>query len=189
MKFGKAEVNAMAEVLDGDYGTVEEAAQAALVKAEDIFRKRAKFAVVGQLAATRERGSIEPGDSEAIKVSLGWYSTEGDATSQAESLWHSTVSGDEWRTWVLPVHHGTAGDMHAKQKAAYAVEADKREEKALMKLRTSIAKRAGEAEERNGGGKGSCTCGHQSWWHKTEGSGRGACVHEDCTCPKWQERK
>lgn len=109
----------MAGVLDREHESAEDAALAALACAEEIFQARAKFVVVGQLIASPERAVIKPTDPEAVMASLGWYSTEGDARSAAESLWHNTGSGETFRTVVLPVHHGTPADFHKQRRDIY----------------------------------------------------------------------
>lgn len=138
LKFGKTEVNAVALVLDQDHESVEDAARACLAVMEDIFRARAKFVVVGQLCGNRERTEVPPSDPEAIKVSLGWYSTEGEARDAGEKLWGSTVSGDRFRWWVLNVHHGTPADLHAKRKAQYVALEEKQAEAKRDRLAESI---------------------------------------------------
>lgn len=191
LKYGKNEIKAMIAAIDNDeHESAEDAAKAALAAAEEIFEDRAKFVVVGQLRATKERLSIPPADGEAIKVSLGWYSTEGDAISAAGSLWSNTATGDNFRCWVLPVFHGTPAAFHDTQKAKYAEAEAKRAEKAKEKFLESIVKHREAMEERARSGKGSCkTCGHMSGDHAmtSEGNkGRGVC--RMCECPKWEER-
>lgn len=197
LKAGKTDVVAMAKALDPDYdkldsetqASVQEFAKAALDSAEEIFRKRAQFVVVGQLAGNKARAEIPPSDPEAIKLALGWYSTEGDARSAAESLWHSTQSGDRFRTWVLNVHHGTPAELHADRKAKYVALEAKQAEAKRARLEASIEKFALAAEIRAAGGKGSCQCGHPSWEHGFEASSRGPCKLTDCPCEKWREQK
>jgi hypothetical protein len=193
LKYGKAQITKMIEALDGDYETVEQAALAALAAAEEIFEDRAKFVVVGQLKDKTGRSNIPPTDPEAIKLSLGWYSTEGDATSAASSLWHSNSTGDTFRTWVLPVFHGTPADLHAKQKEKYEKEAIARKKKASDKIKADIEKNRLAMEERARGGKGSCLhCSHQPYDHSMlsdGGRGRGKCWLPGCSCTKWEEKK
>lgn len=190
LKHGKGQIQKMIDALEGEYETVEEAALAALAAAEEIFEDRAKFVVVGQLHHTKERQDIPPSDPEAIKVSLGWYSTEGDARSAAESLWQNSGTGDVFRTWVLPTFHGTPAELHAKQKEKYAEAAKKAKEKASERMKESIRKRQEEMEERARGGKGSCeVCSHQPYDHSYAGQGRGKCMLSTCDCPQWKEKK
>lgn len=179
----------MAAVLDAEYGSVEEAAAAALAEAERIFAFRANFTVVGQLVGRKGRISIPTGDPEAIKLALGWFSTEGDARAAAESLWLSAASGDRFAVWVLPVHHGTPADLHNKRKEQYQATEAKARDAARERIKLSIAKRQREAEIRAAGGKGACECSHQSYDHLAEGSSRGRCGLTECECPKWRERR
>ena len=178
----------MIAVLNEDHETVEQAAQACLDLALEILEERSKFAVVGQLSDTKERGDIDPSDPEAIKLMLGLYSTEGDARTAAASLWHSSASGDTYRCWVLNVHHGTAADLHAAQRAKYVELEAKQKEKEKERVQAQIQKRMDEAEARNGGGKGACQCGHIKAEHRMDGSSTGACFLPDCSCPKWSEK-
>jgi hypothetical protein len=190
LKHGKAQITKMIEALEGEYETVEEAALAALATAEEIFEQRAQFVVVGQLRSSLERTDIPSTDPDAIKVSLGWYSTEGDALSAANSLWHSNASGDTFRTWVLPVFHGTPADLHAKQKEKYRKANEARKAKAREKLQADIRRRQEEMAERARGGKGSCEhCSHQPYDHSSAGNGRGRCLLTECECEKWKEKK
>lgn len=194
LKYGKTEIGQMIAAIDNpDHETAEDAAKAALAAAEEIFEKRAQFVVVGQLRASKDRLSIPPEDPEAIKVSLGWYSTEGDALNAAGSLVSNTATGDAFRCWVLPVFHGTAAAFHDKQKQKYADAEAKRAEKQREKFQESIVKHREAMEERARGGKGSCeTCGHLSGDHSmtSEGNkGRGACRMCDCPCKRWEERR
>lgn len=192
LKYGKAQVTKMIEALEGDYETVEQAALAALAAAEEIFEDRARFVVVGQLRDKPGRADMPPDDPEAIKVSLGWYSTEGDAIKASESLWHNSGTGDTFRTWVLPVFHGTPADLHAKQKEKYQKQEEARKAKTQEKIRADIEKRQLANEERARGGKGSCeNCSHQPYDHSMTsegGRGRGKCWIEDCSCTKWKEK-
>lgn len=148
LKYGKAEIKLIAAALEQQHDSAEAAALAALQVMEEIFEKRAKFVVVGQLTHTKTEGYLKDTSPEAVKVSLGWYSTEGEALKAAESLWTSTASGDTYRCWVLPVHHGTPASLHAKRKAEIAEQAEKAKDKATERLRADIEKRQREEAER-----------------------------------------
>lgn len=192
LKHGKNEISTMVAVLEEEHETVQDAALAALAAAEEVFAKRAKFMVVGQLAGSPEKPYIKPSDPEAIKVALDWYSTEGDARKAAEGLTSSATSGDTWRVWVLPLFHGSPAEMHAKQKQAYADAEVKAKLAAQERMKLNIEKRQREAEERARGGKGSCEtegCGHTGPDHLTDGSSRGRCGVTNCPCTKWCEKK
>jgi len=204
LKVGQVDVRAMAKALDPEYAnldpknpghddmrlSIEEFARAALDAAEEIFRRRAQFVVVGQLSGSKERRRIDPSDPEAIKLSLGWYSTEGDARSAAESLYTSTQSGDTFRTWVLNVHHGTPAELHAERKAKYVALEQKQADARRERLKASIEKFALAAEIRAAGGRGSCdTCAHQAYDHGFDGSSRGGCKLTGCSCERWKEKR
>lgn len=145
LKYGKKQIQQMIETLEGEHETVEDAALATLATAEAIFEDRAQFVVVGQLCGNRDRLTIPPTDPEAVRVSLGWYSTEGDARKAAESLWQSTASGDTFRTWVLPVFHGTPAEFHGKRKQHYVALQEKAAMAQAQRFKDSIRK----IEERN----------------------------------------
>ena len=188
MSYGKRELSVMEEVLDDDYETVSEAALAAYRAAEGVFAKRCSFAVVGQLWKLRGGHVLDPSDPEAIRVCLGWFSTEGDARKAAESLWHNTASGETWRCWVLPVFHGTPADLHSDRKKQYVAQQEKAEAAQRDRLKQSIAAR----QEALGdpGKRVQCdTCSHPAYEHMTDGSGSGKCGLQDCSCPAWREPK
>jgi hypothetical protein len=92
-------------VLERDFGTVEEAAKAALAEAFAIASEKGRFTVVGQLMWSG--GFIDHADAAASKIALGHYATQKQAQSAAESLVISTRSHEEMRAWVLDVHNGT----------------------------------------------------------------------------------
>lgn len=189
IKYGKSEVSKMVKAIDQDYDSFEDAAKAALATAEEIFEDRAKFVVVGQLAGTKGRLEIPPSDPEAIKLSLGWFSTEGDARKAAESLWHSTATGDIFRVWVLNVFHGTPAELHNQRKAKYAELEAKQDAARTERLMADIEKRRQESAARAAGGAGACKCGHLQGEHGFDGTSRGACGYVSCGCEKWDERK
>lgn len=106
LNFTKANVSVMAEVLDRDYETVEEAARAALDAAMEIAAKRAKYTVVGQI------------NGNGDKVALGWYPTEKQAREDALRLAYSHITHEEARAWVLPIHHNTPHSWYKVRKEA-----------------------------------------------------------------------
>lgn len=113
--FGKTEVVAMCEVLDEDYDSIEDAARAVLKKAAELYEKRAKFTVVGQIVFDGRR--LDPSDPEAAKLSLGAYSTKGTARAAAESLVLSQT-GEEARAWILDTFHGSPAAFYRARKEA-----------------------------------------------------------------------
>ena len=189
IKYGKTQVKKMVDAIDQDHGSAEDAALAALAAAEEVLEERARFIVVGQLCGTKETPHIAPSDPQAVKVALGYYSTEGDAHTAAGSLWYATSTGDRFHVWTLPMFYGTPADLHSTQKAKYAAIEAKAKEKSDEKMATDIVKRREAMEERARGGKGSCViCTHQPYDHVSEGNGKGKCVVPDCPCTKWTER-
>lgn len=148
MKFTGTHRKRLATVLEGEHETLDDAVTAVLDLLDQFVKERASFVVVGQLSGTRERISVPPEDPEAIKVALGFYSTEGDARSAMESLWSSTASGDTFRVWTLPLHHGTPADLHKQQKAKYVAAEEKRKAAQSERIKAQIEKRRAEAEER-----------------------------------------
>lgn len=184
LKYGKAEIAQVAEAIDQEHASVEDAALACLAAMEEIFEKRAKFTVVGQLLHTSERRQIPPDDPAAIKVALGWYSTEGDARTASEGLWSSTATGDVFRTWQLDVHHGSPAEFHAKQKAKLVALAEKRKAAVQERMVRSIEKQAIEAEKRAAWWRETCSCGHERGNHRY-GVAKQAmrCFILACRCP------
>jgi hypothetical protein len=148
LKFGKKQRERVAAVLDADHESLEHAVDAVLGLVSELVAERASFVVVGQLASTKERLSVPPSDPEAIKVALGFYSTEGDARSAAESLWNSTASGDTFRTWWLPLFHGSPAEFHKTQKEKYVAAAAKTKAAMSERIQKQIEQRRAEAEER-----------------------------------------
>lgn len=106
----------MAEVLDDEYETVEEAAAAVLDAAWAIVQERAKFTVVGQI-------KTPAGQPAGDKVALGWYATQTQATNDALKLTHSSQTHESALAWVLPVVHGTPNDWYVSRKNAKKAEA------------------------------------------------------------------
>lgn len=188
LKYGKKEIGLMADVLDQEHDSVEAAALAALGAAEDILESRTQFAVVGQLTDSKTRKAIPPEDPEAIKLVLGLYSTEGDARTAAESLWHNTSTGDTFRCWVLNVHHLTAAGFHAKQKAKYVALEEKQKDARRERNAAHVIKRQEENQIRSNGGKGACDCTHIKAEHRMDGSSTGQCFLPTCDCVKFKER-
>lgn len=97
----------MAEVLDGDYETVEEAARAALSAALEIIYKRGRYTVVGQVVTK---------DNSGDKIALGLYATEKQALTDALSLSFSTQTNERHLAWVLPVWNGTPFSYYQERK-------------------------------------------------------------------------
>lgn len=148
LKHGKKQVAQIMAVLDQEHASMEDAALACLKEMEQVFAERAKFVVVGQLCGTKARRVIPPDDPEAIKLSLGWYSTEGDARSASDSLWTNPSSGDTFRRWVVNTYHGTPAEFHAERRAHYAALEAKQKEAGRERFFNQMEKMSREADER-----------------------------------------
>lgn len=148
ISWGKTEVRKVMDVLDADHETVGEAARACLALMEQFMEDRAKFVVVGQLRRSPEHFEIDPKSPDAIKVSLGWYSTESEARVAAEQLVYNPNSQTEWWTWVLDVWHGTPSELHKAHRDRMKAKQQARAEKAREKLRAQIEKSNQEAQAR-----------------------------------------
>lgn len=118
LKAGKKDIEKLATVLEGDYGDVTEAATAALTAAWDIYEAKAKYTVVSQLRFSAQAGTIDPLSDEADKIAFGRYGTEKQAHDDAMKMAFSTQTNEEFRSWVLPVHHGTPNDYYKARKQA-----------------------------------------------------------------------
>jgi hypothetical protein len=154
LKFGKKHRQMVADVLEADHESLENAVEAVLDLAEELIAERASWVVVGQLYATRERPSVPPSDPEAIKVALGFYSTEGDARSAAESLWTSSSTGDQYRVWWMPLFHGTPAELHKQQKEKYQAAAEKTRAAQSERIQKQIEQRRLEAQQRADAARG-----------------------------------
>ena len=148
LKFGKRQKERVAEVLEAEHETLDEAVSAVLELVDELVAERASFVVVGQLAGTRERTSVPPDDPEAIKVALGPYSTEGDANGAMASLWKNDATGDRFNVWTLPLFHGSPAELHKQQKEKYSAAEAKRKEAQSERFRQQIEQRQLEAQRR-----------------------------------------
>lgn len=78
-----------------------------------LYEAKAKYAVVGQLYYTEKDGRYALWDPSVDRVCLGLFSAPGKARDAATSLagWPSEGSSyagrDLFRSWVLPIHHGS----------------------------------------------------------------------------------
>jgi hypothetical protein len=181
LKFGKTHRERVLEVLADDHETLDDAADAVFDLMGDLFAERAAFVVVGQLATSRERGSVPPSDPEAIKLALGPYSTEGDARSAAESLWQSAATGDTFRNWVLPVFAGTPAEFHKTQKDKLVAAEQKRKEANSERMQRQIEKRQQEAQERSDRIRAMEEAAGQHWPCPSNRTRAGGCLHNP-TC-------
>lgn len=147
LKWGAREIAKVVAAIDQDHESVDHAARACLAAMEEVFASRAKYTVVAQLARTIEDGNIDPSDPKAIKVALGWFSTEGDARSAAESLSMAHSTNEEYRAWVLGVFHGTAAGLLAERKATLQAEQEKRKEADKARFQKQIDKHKAAREK------------------------------------------
>lgn len=125
----KKDVATIAAVLrDGEFDSADEAAAAVLEAAWDLYEAKSKFIIVGQLYYAPGEGFIQPEDPRALKVALGPYGTESQANKAQASLLYSGATGEEFRRWVLPIHHGTPNTWFvARKKAREQAEIDARQ--------------------------------------------------------------
>lgn len=144
-KYTATQVREMAALLEGDFDSAEAAAAAALALAESMWQARSKYTVVGQLARTMA-GTLDPSEPEAVKVALGWYSTEGDARAAAESLTISTATKEEWRAWVLNVAHCSPAELMVERKRELQALEAKQDEARRRRVREQIDKYAQQRE-------------------------------------------
>lgn len=117
IKYGKTEIKKIAKLLDQDWESAEEAADALLAEALEILEARGKWTVVGQLRYSPPLGGyIDKDDADASKVCLGLFSSKAEADRAAVSLVHSHVTNEAWLSWVLEVDHGTPHELSMKRK-------------------------------------------------------------------------
>lgn len=119
LTIGKRDVAKAADLLEQEYESAEDAAQALLEFAFDLYEKKAKYTVVGQLRYSN--GFVDPASEEAVKIALGAYGTETQAINAARSLVLSTSTNEEFRAWPLPVWHGTPAAFFKERKKLIGV--------------------------------------------------------------------
>lgn len=103
----KRDVAQLAVLLEQDFETSEEAARAVLQAAWELYEAKSKFIIAGQLYYSPQTGFLQPEDARALKVAFGPYSTETQARNAQETLLYSSSTHEEFRRWVLQLHHGT----------------------------------------------------------------------------------
>ena len=137
----------MADTLDQEFGSLDEAASAALDTALGIITERGKFAVVGQVRHTAEHGDIPPSHEAAVKVCLGLFESDTKANDAAGQLVYNTA-GDLLTTWVVPTYYGTPSGWHKERRDYFAELEAKANEKRREKMQKSIEKRQAETDAR-----------------------------------------
>lgn len=105
VKFGKKEVTSLIKVMDKDYPSMEEAGEAILQHAWDLYEARAKFAVVGQCYYSD--GYLDEDDVRASRVILGPFSTRKQAEAAGRSLAYSPGTGEQSRWIAAALWHDT----------------------------------------------------------------------------------
>jgi hypothetical protein len=143
----KKQVKAVADVLDQDHETLEDAAVAALDAALSIIEDRAKFAVVGQVRHTAEHGDIPPSHEAAVKVCLGLFESDTKANEAAGQMTNN-AAGDLLRTWVVPMFFGTPSAWHKKRRDELAAMETKADQKRREKFLKSIEDQERRMHER-----------------------------------------
>lgn len=116
LKVGKREVDKFMSTLEGEYDSPEDAAKAALEAAWSIYEDKAAWTVVGQVHYDPHGGGwVDPEDARVARIALGRYATEKQAEDAARSL-RVGSNGEEFKAWVLPVHHGTPHSYFTEKK-------------------------------------------------------------------------
>lgn len=123
LSIGKRDVYAIMKLLDPDYKTLTkesydmlyEQAEKVLETAWERYESHAEWTVVGQLMRNKQ-GELVPQDPDTDKVALGNYQTETQATEAARSLVFNSATGETFRSWVLPVWHGTPAKWYSERK-------------------------------------------------------------------------
>lgn len=158
IKPGKRDVTKITKLLESEeYESADDLAMAVLNEAFAIYESKGKFTVAGQLFY--DSGYVSPEDERASKVSLGLYSTEKQAEDAARALFYNSQTHEQFKSWVLPVHHGTPASYYSARKEA-------REE-----ARRNDTRR--------------CMCGDDMKAH--DYSGDGACIRQGCGCTGFTE--
>jgi len=112
LTIGKRDVGVIAQLLDEEYETAEEAAEALIVAAWELYESKAKWTVVGQLYSSPLKGYIDPNGEDVSKVALGRYGTEKQALTAARQLVFGNATAETFRAWVLPVTHGSPAEYY-----------------------------------------------------------------------------
>lgn len=116
MKPGKKEAKAIAKVMDQEYESLEEAAEAVIAEAWRLYESVACWTVVGQLQYAPGGGYASKDEAQASKIALGHYRTENQADTAALSMTHSSATGEDFLTWTLPVFHGSPHEFYTNRK-------------------------------------------------------------------------
>jgi len=138
IKYGRTEVKRIAKLLDQEWDSAEQAADALLQEALEILEARGKWTVVGQLRYSPPLGGyIDKDDADASKVCLGLFSSEAEANRAAVSLVHSASTNEAFLSWVLSVDHGSPHQLSQKRKEMHeqrAAAARAKEKEEIMRM-------------------------------------------------------
>ena len=93
-------------------------AQQVMEKSLEIFNEKAKFVTVGQMFWTEDDGRLSSWDPKAEKLCIGFFSTEKQAHAAAMDLGGALTAKERFRTWELPIWHGTPGEWRKARKKA-----------------------------------------------------------------------
>ncbi|WP_432482559.1 hypothetical protein [Kineococcus esterisolvens] len=132
-----------------------------MTKAWELYEERGQYTVVGQMYYSPEHRWLDPADAQAAKVALGRYATEGQARKDAESLVIGGATGEEFRTWVLPVWNGTPATYFAhrlQERKRQAMKANGPAEEAELERRIQWFKDHPDALHYRPDGPARCDC-------------------------------
>lgn len=129
LAFTKRHLQRLANVMDDDYESLEDAAKAVMAEAAAIYEERACWVVVGHMRWDRwryeagnipKRGEdgawIDEDDWRQSRIALGPFATEVQAEAARKALAVSTVTGEEFSTWVFPMWHDSPHAFFTKRK-------------------------------------------------------------------------
>lgn len=106
-----AHKKAIIAVLDEEHADIDAAASAVLKKSWELFRERARFAVVGRVRMLQHK-RIDESDDRAVRVLLDVYPTATQAKDAALGLAFGPGSADSHETWVVPCFFGSASQYY-----------------------------------------------------------------------------
>lgn len=133
---GKREVREAAAILDQDHDSAEAAARALLEYAVEMYERRAKFVVVGQLR--NEHPGLPPDEVRGSRIVIGPFSTEGVARAAGESLSIGRPTEEEMRWWLLDMWHDTPHAFYKQRAEKAKAKAKKEEPGTLAELQKRI---------------------------------------------------
>lgn len=120
VKFGKTEQKDVIKVLESA-DSFEEASANILELFNDLFAKRAKFAVACQLKFNGHY--VKPLEAEENRAVLGFFPTRKQATDAGAQLAFSNMTHEEMNWYVVPVWHGSPNEFYKDRKERQSDEA------------------------------------------------------------------